>query len=136
MGIDPVGVDENNVHSHNRYAYANNNPYKFVDPDGNEAIENFLPEGAPVVTIGKSFGALAAYTEGVLTGNEGLRNTAVQGMSENSQANIEAIVLIGSMGRGGGVAGGPRAGKIHTPAANKLGRENNLKANEGELVCP
>ena len=37
MGIDPVGVDENNVHSHNRYAYANNNPYKFVDPTGNIA---------------------------------------------------------------------------------------------------
>jgi Novel toxin 10 len=37
MGIDPVGVDENNVHSHNRYAYANNNPYKFVDPDGRVA---------------------------------------------------------------------------------------------------
>ncbi|MGB7815669.1 MAG: RHS repeat-associated core domain-containing protein [Methylotenera sp.] len=37
MGIDPVGVDENNVHSHNRYAYGNNNPYKFVDPTGNIA---------------------------------------------------------------------------------------------------
>ena len=26
MGIDPVGVDPGNVHSFNRYAYANNNP--------------------------------------------------------------------------------------------------------------
>ena len=102
MGIDPVGVDENNVHSHNRYAYANNNPYKFVDPDGNEAIENLLPEGAPVVAIGKAFAGLAAYSEGVLTGNEGLKNVAMEGMSENRQSNIEAIVLIGSMGRGSG----------------------------------
>jgi hypothetical protein len=39
MGIDPVGVDENNVHSHNRYAYGNNNPYKYVDPDGNSPID-------------------------------------------------------------------------------------------------
>jgi RHS repeat-associated protein len=35
MGVDPVGVDPGNIHSFNRYAYANNNPYKYVDPDGN-----------------------------------------------------------------------------------------------------
>ena len=39
MGIDPVGVDETNVHSHNRYAYGNNNPYKFTDPNGNSPID-------------------------------------------------------------------------------------------------
>ena len=33
-GIDPVRYQEDNIHSFNRYAYANNNPYKFVDPDG------------------------------------------------------------------------------------------------------
>jgi len=32
--IDPVGVSPDNIHSFNRYGYANNNPYKFVDPDG------------------------------------------------------------------------------------------------------
>ena len=37
MGIDPKEVDPNDLHSFNRYAYANNNPYKFVDPDGRVA---------------------------------------------------------------------------------------------------
>ena len=31
---DPVGFT--NVHTFNRYAYANNNPYKYTDPDGRE----------------------------------------------------------------------------------------------------
>jgi RHS repeat-associated protein len=33
---DPVGFDEKNVQSFNRYAYANNNPYRYVDPNGKE----------------------------------------------------------------------------------------------------
>jgi RHS repeat-associated protein len=38
MGIDPKAVDPGDPHSFNRYAYANNNPYKFVDPDGQVPI--------------------------------------------------------------------------------------------------
>jgi len=34
MGVDPSGVDLSDIHSFNRYAYANNNPYKYVDPNG------------------------------------------------------------------------------------------------------
>ena len=39
MGIDPKGANPEDVHSLNRYAYANNNPYKFVDPDGHSPID-------------------------------------------------------------------------------------------------
>ena len=35
-GIDPVGIVPEQPHSFNRYAYANNNPYKYVDPDGRQ----------------------------------------------------------------------------------------------------
>ncbi len=38
MAIDPVGFKESNIQSYNRYAYANNNPYLFVDPDGRESV--------------------------------------------------------------------------------------------------
>ena len=37
--IDPAGFDPGNIHSLNRYAYANNNPYKYVDPDGRQPFE-------------------------------------------------------------------------------------------------
>jgi RHS repeat-associated protein len=39
MGVDPERVDPGSVHAFNRYAYANNNPYKFVDPDGHSPID-------------------------------------------------------------------------------------------------
>jgi RHS repeat-associated protein len=37
-GVDPKEVDPNDLHSFNRYAYANNNPYKYVDPDGRNPV--------------------------------------------------------------------------------------------------
>jgi hypothetical protein len=36
---DPAGFS--NVHNFNRYAYANNNPYKYIDPDGQNALTAF-----------------------------------------------------------------------------------------------
>ena len=35
--FDPSGASPDNIRSFNRYAYANNNPYANVDPDGREA---------------------------------------------------------------------------------------------------
>ena len=34
LSNDPVGFTPSNVQSFSRYAYANNNPYKYWDPDG------------------------------------------------------------------------------------------------------
>jgi RHS repeat-associated protein len=39
MGVDAAGFAENNLHSFNRYAYGNNNPYRYQDPDGNSPID-------------------------------------------------------------------------------------------------
>ncbi len=36
MGMDPAGINPGNPFTFNRYAYGNNNPYRFVDPDGRE----------------------------------------------------------------------------------------------------
>ncbi len=38
---DPVGFRD--VHSFNRYAYANNNPYKYTDPDGKRPKPRIIP---------------------------------------------------------------------------------------------
>lgn len=39
MGVDPAPADPGSVHGVNRYAYANNNPYKYVDPDGHSPLD-------------------------------------------------------------------------------------------------
>jgi len=38
LSVDSADFDESNSISFNRYAYANNNPYKYIDPDGRSAI--------------------------------------------------------------------------------------------------
>jgi RHS repeat-associated protein len=70
-GIDPVGVQEDNIHSFNRYAYANNNPYRYVDPDGQVAetaidiislglsIAQFKQDPSIVNGLGVAFDGLA-----------------------------------------------------------------------------
>lgn len=56
MGVDPKGFDPENMHSFNRYTYANNNPYRYIDPDGHTPLDiSFL-----IYDIGKV--AVAAYT--------------------------------------------------------------------------
>jgi RHS repeat-associated protein len=58
VSTDAKLFDERNIHSFNRYAYANNNPYKYVDPDGRQALPVVRPPPAvatnvPTAPLGK-----------------------------------------------------------------------------------
>lgn len=57
LSIDPVDFQEGDTHSFNRYAYANNSPYRYVDPDGRMSLDINKP---------RTYG-----TEGVVSFNGG-----------------------------------------------------------------
>jgi len=64
MGMDPAGVNPNDPRTFNRFAYAANNPYKYVDPDGRAFM--FAPliipflGGATVTATDVAIGGLVA----------------------------------------------------------------------------
>ena len=75
MSVDPVAFVDDNTMSFNRYLYVNNNPYKYVDPDGeflNFALKFALDVGINIafnyVTTGELNvgGALKESALGVL----------------------------------------------------------------------
>lgn len=67
MGADPMGYTEGDWHGFNRYAFANNNPYRYTDPDGNSPLD-LIFLGADVVKLGIAVysGNPAAITEGLI----------------------------------------------------------------------
>jgi RHS repeat-associated protein len=78
LSIDPVATDANTGGSFNRYKYAENNPYRYVDPDGRFSesacadmvgnCTNYGGGGSPGPTAGVSAGAKAGAVVGAIAG--------------------------------------------------------------------
>jgi len=64
LGMDPVGFQDGNLHSFNRYAYGNNNPLRYVDPDGNNAFTAF----GGLLTEGYNFATGNGFDGGMVWG--------------------------------------------------------------------
>lgn len=90
MGVDPVGFQEGNVHSFNRYAYANNNPYRYIDPDGRQAVE---------LVWNRAFNTnrLIAPANGA-PGFELAKQGIVQGLIEGAKLSAEVGMTVSPLG--------------------------------------
>jgi len=94
---DPVAFD--NVHNFNRFAYANNNPYKYVDPDG----KNSTTIGIITILVGGGLiAAVDSSRKGAILEREGkaeLIDAAARGDSQGVEAARAKIRKGNSMKR-------------------------------------
>ena len=81
---DPVRFDENNPASFNRYAYANNNPYKYVDPSGK------TPE--TIWDVGNVLVGAASFSANMAAGNYGGAAVDAVGVVVDAAAAITPLV--------------------------------------------
>ena len=59
---DPIGFRD--IYSFNRYAYANNNPYRYTDPTGQSSVEFKPIPGVTIAQNREAHGAAASFTPG------------------------------------------------------------------------
>jgi len=63
MATDPKDFAEGNLQSFNRYAYANNNPYTYIDPDGRVAVDGGLWYGSGITDPAEQRTVVAKFGE-------------------------------------------------------------------------
>lgn len=79
---DPMGFKD--IHNFNRYAYGNNNPYRYTDPDGKFALPLLAP---PVLAaIGKAAAFVGSAAAAAWAGSE-----AINAYNESSDAAGDSI---------------------------------------------
>lgn len=92
MAVDPVGVDPESPASFNRYAYANDNPMRFFDPDGRMSDDAILHGGwvpgfeGNLYNGPSSWGPISGTKRGLTPQGELVNGGSVKGASVATEA--------------------------------------------------
>jgi RHS repeat-associated protein len=84
LSVDPVLTDANTGASFNRYVYANNNPYRYIDPDGRDS------ESPYCLTGGGCYGHSGSSGSGSGSSTAGLKEV-VQQIGKGAQGFLNDV---------------------------------------------
>ncbi|MCL1145356.1 hypothetical protein L2747_04905 [Shewanella marinintestina] len=106
---DPLSFRD--VHSFNRYAYANNNPYKYTDPTG-EAAESWLnrPSGVSIQQNQNAYSEAAAIGAAVWTA--GAASVSMTASASVTALEVTALATGDSVSGVSGISRGKQVGSI------------------------
>ncbi len=146
MGVDSAGFNESNLHSFNRYAYGNNNPYRYMDPDGKFSLAHIA--AASVVFIGITI-AVAANSDPKVKAqmvkwlsnifhNEAENSNETPGTGQVTSSGSDSAAGKDSANGGGGNGcpnpNGCKGKQDHQDKVGELGDRARGEAKEGETV--
>lgn len=136
LSIDPVTTDSNTGASFNRYVYANNSPYKYIDPDGRDAMD-WVHGAFTAASFCPSFcGSAVSGVEGIVylaEGKKGDAGIAFGAAALGMVSDAGAVKVLAKIAKEGGEAA--RAGKVFTKRGKDLVKEENAAKNGGKTKC-
>jgi RHS repeat-associated protein len=94
LSIDPVITDANTGGSFNRYAYAQNNPYRYIDPDGRYSDESNNQSCRDMVGNCSSYGSLTSNASNSESANKTSAQHVFTTMGSVLESGLSIYVLV------------------------------------------
>ncbi len=128
LGPDPMAVDTSSAFNWNRYAYANNSPYKFTDPDGlvskelaRQGYEDIGDGYVARVDKVNGLGGEAVFEVHVYEDSKSFQKAASEGNKDGlRKSEVNTLKTDGSWGKHGKPSEPPRLGKNAEKGFNRI----------------